>query len=69
MKIDKGCPGERLKTSQVADKGPLGGCALPSGNVTLVRVVKVHVKLLEAHRPRHSPIASRARPKCIRDRA
>ncbi len=36
MKIDKGCPGERLKTSQVADKGPLGGCALPSGNVTFM---------------------------------
>jgi hypothetical protein len=37
MKIDKGCPGERLKTSQVAHKGPLGGCALPSGSVTLTR--------------------------------
>ena len=35
MKLDKGCPGERLKTGQDAQKGPLGGCALPSGDVTL----------------------------------
>jgi hypothetical protein len=35
MKIDKGCPGERLKTGQVAQKGLLGGCTLPSGDVTL----------------------------------
>jgi hypothetical protein len=35
MKLDKGCPGERLKTGQDVQKGPLDGCALPSGDVTL----------------------------------
>ena len=35
MKSDKGCPGERLKTNQFAHIKQLGGCALPSGNVTI----------------------------------
>jgi hypothetical protein len=59
IKIDKGCPGERLKATQETLKERLEGCALPSGSLTIESRQGPRQAGL-AHWPRHSPIASRA---------
>jgi hypothetical protein len=42
--IDKGCPGERLKTWS-GMQGSRSGCALPSGSA-VTRVTTLHVRVL-----------------------